>query len=182
MRPVQFDPVQFDPILETPRLRLRAPCRSDATRIAALCADFEVARTTARLPHPYALADAEAFLASGDSLDPAREARFVVDHPAEGLVGFLSFFGEPAPGTEIGYWLGRPYWGAGLMTEAVKAALAWAARDWGRTYVRAWRLDENPASDAVLVKAGFLYTGERRQTLVTSRGEALPSRGMIWLA
>ena len=108
MRPVQFDPVQFDPILETPRLRLRAPRRSDATRIAALCADFEVARTTARLPHPYALADAEAFLASGDSLDPAREARFVVDHPAEGLVGFLSFFGEPAPGTEIGYWLGRP--------------------------------------------------------------------------
>jgi hypothetical protein len=72
--------------------------------------------------------------------------------------------------------------GIGLMTEAVKAALAWAARDWGRTYVRAWRLDENPASDAVLVKAGFLYTGERRQTFVLSRGEALPSRGQIWLA
>ena len=60
-------PVQFDSILETPRLRLRAPRRSDAARIAALCADFEVARTTARLPHPYALEDAEAFLASGDA-------------------------------------------------------------------------------------------------------------------
>jgi hypothetical protein len=32
------------------------------------------------------------------------------------------------------------------------------------------------------VKAGFLYTGERRQTFVLSRGEALPSRGQIWLA
>lgn len=182
MRPVQFDPVRIDPVIDTPRLRLRAPRRSDAARIAALCSDFEVARTTARLPHPYGLEDAEAFLASGDTLDPRRQARFVLDHPAEGLVGMLSFFGEPAPATEIGYWLGRPYWGAGLMTEAVTAALAWAVRDWGRTHVRAWRLDENPASDAVLVKAGFLYTGERRQTFVLSRGEALPSSGMIWLA
>ena len=150
-------PFRPDPVIETPRLRLRAPRRTDAARIAALCSDFEVARTTARLPHPYALADAEAFLAAGDGLDPAREARFALEHPAEGLVGFLSFFGEPAPATEIGYWLGR-------------------------TYVRAWRLDENPASDAVLVKAGFLYTGERRQTFVLSRGETLPSRGQIWLA
>jgi RimJ/RimL family protein N-acetyltransferase len=175
-------PFRPESVIETPRLRLRAPRRSDAARIAALCSDFDVARTTARLPHPYSLADAEAFLASGDGLDPGLEARFALEHPEEGLVGILSFFGEPAPGTEIGYWLGRPYWGAGLMTEAVKATLVWAARDWGRTYVRAWRLDENPASDAVLVKAGFLYTGERRQTLVTSRGEALPSRAMIWLA
>lgn len=174
--------VDFQPVLETPRLQLRPLSLSDAPRIAALCADFEVARTTARIPHPYTLVDAEAFLASGETLDPDREARFALDHPDEGLVGILSFFGEPAPATEIGYWLGRPYWGAGLMTEAVTAALTWAARDWGRTHVRAWRLDENPASDAVLVKAGFLYTGERRQTFVTSRGEALPSRGMIWLA
>jgi predicted transcriptional regulator len=35
---------------------------------------------------------------------------------------------------------------------------------------------------SILVKAGFLYTGERRQTFVLSRGEALPSRGQIWLA
>jgi RimJ/RimL family protein N-acetyltransferase len=175
-------PFRPEPVIETPRLRLRAPRRSDAARIAALCSDFEVARTTARLPHPYALADAEAFLASGDGLDRARDVNFALDHPIEGLVGLLGFFGEPAAATEIGYWLGRPYWGAGLMTEAVTAALAWAARDWGRTYVRAWRLDENPASDAVLVKAGSLYTGERRQTFVTSRSEARPSSGMIWLA
>ena len=175
-------PFRPDPVIETPRLRLRALRRSDAARIAALCSDFEVARTTARLPHPYSLADAEAFLASGDGLDPARDMRFALEHPEAGLVGCLSFFGEPAPGTEIGYWLGRPYWGAGLMTEAVKAALAWAARDWGRTYVRAWRLEANPASDAVLVKAGFLHTGERRETPVASLGEAMPSRGMVWLA
>lgn len=170
------------PVLETPRLRLRPLRASDAPRIADLCSDFEVARTTARIPHPYALRDAEDFLALTADRNPAREVDFALDHPVEGLVGLLGFFGESAPASEIGYWLGRPYWGAGLMTEAVTAALAWAARDWGRTHVRAWRLDENPASDAVLVKSGFLYTGERRQTFVTSRGEALPSRGMIWLA
>lgn len=172
----------FQPVLETPRLRLRPLRTSDARRIADLCSDFEVARTTARIPHPYGLRDVEDFLALAAAQDPARDVNFALDHPVEGLVGLLGFFGVPAPATEIGYWLGRPYWGAGLMTEAVTAALAWAARDWGRTHVRAWRLDENPASDSVLVKSGFLYTGERRQTFVTSRGESLPSRGMIWLA
>ena len=174
--------VNVQPVLETPRLTLRPLRRSDAPRIAALCSDFEVARATARIPHPYGHADAEAVLDLAAARNPAREVDFALDMPGEGLVGLLGFFGEAAPATEIGYWLGRPYWGAGLMTEAVKAALAWAVRDWGRTHVRAWRLDENPASDAVLVKAGFLYTGERRQTSVLSRGEDLPSRGMIWLA
>ncbi|MCA6272791.1 MAG: GNAT family N-acetyltransferase, partial [Phenylobacterium sp.] len=73
--------VNVQPVLETPRLQLRSLRLSDAPRIAALCADFEVARTTARIPHPYTLADAEAFLASGETQDPDLEARFALDHP-----------------------------------------------------------------------------------------------------
>ena len=59
----------------------------------------------------------------------------------------------------LGYWLGRPSWGNGLMTEAAGALIhAWFA------WTPATRLDAsarvtNPASRRVLEKNGFVWTG-----------------------
>ena len=50
------------PVISTARLRLRAPKPEDAPRIADLANDPGVARMTTRMPHPYGLSDAEAFL------------------------------------------------------------------------------------------------------------------------
>jgi RimJ/RimL family protein N-acetyltransferase len=50
-------------VLTTARLRLRAPQREDAPAIAVLANDRRIAENTARIPHPYTLADAEGFLA-----------------------------------------------------------------------------------------------------------------------
>ena len=47
------------PVLETARLVLRAPRPDDAKAIAALINDRRIAENTARIPHPYTLADAE---------------------------------------------------------------------------------------------------------------------------
>ena len=51
------------PILETERLLLRAPRASDAKTIADLASDRRVAENTARIPHPYSLADADEWIA-----------------------------------------------------------------------------------------------------------------------
>jgi hypothetical protein len=53
-------PVFSAPVLTTARLRLRAPQREDAPSIAVLANDRRIAENTARIPHPYTLADAEA--------------------------------------------------------------------------------------------------------------------------
>ena len=90
--------------------------------------------------------------------------------------------GEGPTKTEIGYWLGRAYWGCGFATEATKAALAWASREWRRRHIMARHFSDNPASGEVLCKAGFLYTGEVRLSRSQARGEAVPSRMMVWLA
>jgi RimJ/RimL family protein N-acetyltransferase len=173
--------IEVEPVIETRRLRLRRPRRADAPRVAELLGDLEVSRMTTSIPHPYGLADAETHLFQAGA--PDRHALFVIEHPAEGAIGVLEFDGEGPRHTELGYWLGRPYWGRGFATEAARAALVWAHRGWGRRHVHARHFSDNPASAEVLCKAGFLYTGEVGLTASRARGgEVVPSRMMVWLA
>jgi len=169
-------------MIRTARLGLRAPRRSDAARLTHLLNDFDVARNLGSLPWPYEKAHAEAFLTEKEFLDPEREAEFALDHPNHGLIGMLGFTDRGHDTVEVGYWLGRPYWGSGFMTEALDSALDWASRSWCRTFIRAWHFADNPASGAVLSKAGFLYTGDTRISRSAARGEDTLSRGMVWLA
>ena len=109
--------------LETRRLWLRWPHPADAAAIAALAADWRVARHTAHIPSPYTLADAENFVRAARERN-ARGATFetvaTLKSGSRDLVG--GFGALPARGgLEIGYWLGRPYWGQGLAGEAVLA-------------------------------------------------------------
>ena len=64
------------PVLATERLVLRAPCAFDAGAIAALANDRRIAANTARIPHPYSIADAEHFVASANRHDG--QACFVI--------------------------------------------------------------------------------------------------------
>ena len=170
------------PVISTPRLRLRAPQAADAPRLAQLANDPGVARMTTRMPHPYGLADAEDFLARCGQKDAARERVFAVEREGEGLIGMLGFHPNAAGRTELGYWLGRPYWGQGLATEAADAALVWASEGWKRRYVLAGHFVDNPASGNVLCKTGFLYTGDVVPLHSVARGEPAPTRMMVWLA
>lgn len=169
-------------VISTERLRLRAPRPEDAPRLAQLANDPAVARMTTRMPHPYGLADAEAFLGHCAQQDGARERVFAVERDDEGLIGMLGFHPDESGRTEIGYWLGRPYWGQGYATEAAEKALVWAGEGWGRRYLMAGHFLDNAASGQVLCKTGFLYTGEIQPRHSLARGGAAPVRMMVWLA
>lgn len=170
------------PALNTPRLTLRAPAPRDAEAIATLADNPDIARMTTRLPHPYTRADAEAFIARMRQCDLEREVAFVIEDAEAGPVGVLGLHPTGKLGPEIGYWIGRPYWGRGFATEAARASLAWAKDSWGRRVVMSGHFDDNPASGRVLEKAGFLYTGEIEPRRSAARDEAAPTRMMVWLA
>ena len=175
-----MDLITAEPLVRTDRIVLRAPIASDAPAIARLANDFDVARMTALMPWPYGLSDAQQWIAHRAECDPATDLALVIETGgnAAGVIGIHP--GKDGHG--FGYWLGRSFWGQGLATEAATSLLDWVRRKWSLRYLRSGHFVDNPASGAVLVKAGFLYTGEVSPQDCRARGEAVPSRRMVWLA
>jgi RimJ/RimL family protein N-acetyltransferase len=178
------------PKVETERLVLRPALPDDAVYIADRINDFDIARMGTQIPYPYGIEDAQTFLMNRVKADPVRDRLFLIEHRAHGLAGAIGFHEAPtqwsetgcAMSPEMGYWLARSFWGRGLATEAVTAALDWARDAWGLRAVSAGHFADNPQSGRVLEKAGFLYTGEVQHRFSLARGEPAPTRMMVWLA
>ncbi|WP_084587729.1 GNAT family N-acetyltransferase [Devosia riboflavina] len=146
------------PIIETDRLILRAPRAQDAEPIAKYLNDFEVAGNLARVPFPYLLSDAKAWLRTRHSDVEADDANFTIEIKGEGYVGHIGF--HPGPdGPVIGYWLGKPFWGRGIMTEAAIASLDWFFDTTNAPVVYSGVFHFNHASLAIQQKLGFTQSG-----------------------
>jgi RimJ/RimL family protein N-acetyltransferase len=144
------------PVLETERVVLRAPRPEDAKAIARLANDRRIAENTTRIPHPYRLADAEAFIAAVNRSDDELAFLITLDDAPIGACGLAKLDG-PAP--DVGYWLGIPYWGQGYATEAARAVIDHAFTALGYDALQAGARVTNPASRRVLEKCGFQWTG-----------------------
>ena len=155
-----FTPPRRDeilPVLATARLVLRAPRRSDVNAIAILVNDRRIAANTAHIPHPYAVEDAEQFIAAVNKREG--EACFVVT--LDGAPIGICSVDLREDGPELGYWLGVAYWGRGSATEAVRALIDHAFGDLEHEMLISGARVNNPASRRVLEKCGFQWTGVR---------------------
>jgi RimJ/RimL family protein N-acetyltransferase len=170
------------PRLETERLMLRPLAADDAGPMTPLADDPGVSRMTTSIPYPFERRMAEDFIHRMSKADPRHEVTFAVQRRDDGeFMGVLGI--HPKDGlAELGYWLGRPYWGQGYMTEAVNEALAWAGQAWGKRMLTSGHFADNEPSGRVLTKACFLYTGEVEPRFSVARGEDASTRMMVWLA
>lgn len=121
-----------------------------------------------RFPSPYTRADGIAFLGGDHPHDLAIE----VDGAAVGGIGLRLGEDVHRRSAEIGYWLGEPYWGRGIVTEAVGAVTRWAIKEHGLLRVEAHVFANNPASARVLEENGYVLEGRLRRAVV-KRGEIL---------
>ena len=163
--------------IHTERLALRALELADAPRIARFAADPGVARMTSTFPLQQTVVGAEGWVLIGQALEPHRVGgEFAIDLAGEGLIGTI---GAHAAGgaVEIGYWIGRPWWGHGFATEALRAVTD-VAKGLRHGPVVADHFADNPASGRALEKAGFVYTGEVAARFSLARGESAPTRLM----
>ena len=154
--------------LTTARLTLRPPEISDALAIARYLNNFAVAGNLATVPYPYCVSDAQGWLASqtGRSIG---ESGFAIDLEGMGYIGQVGFHQERR-GTNVGYWLGEPFWHRGLMTEAVTAAIEWYFSVADDTRLFSGVFHFNKASIAIQRKLGFVETATNNRHCL-ARGE-----------
>jgi len=154
--------------IETPRLVLRAPIRGDVSELVKLADNRKIFEVLARLPNPYTRADGIAFVEIFAQRPDERPYAITMNDVFVGVVGF-SYHADQPP--EIGYWLGEPHWGKGIMSEGVKALIevAFATGLYPRLIARA--LKTNAGSLNVLEKAGFKRTGEGPDPITHRTGD-----------
>lgn len=141
-------------LLQSNRLILRPLNIEDASEIARLAGEWEVAQWTASIPHPYDQKGAKDWISY--VIGQSRECVYAITRDNL-LVGVISFDTESG---EVGYWIGREYWGSGFATEALVTIADYATSIelpyvlWGAC------LPSNLASIRVLQKAGFHNNGK----------------------
>lgn len=83
-----------------------------------------------------------------------------VGHPVGSIglmIGAASNFGLPDNEGEIGYWIGVPFWGQGLIPEAVKEMLRYGFEDLELVKIWCGYFEGNTKSKRVQEKCGFNY-------------------------
>ena len=159
----------------TERLLLRPGWAEDAPELARAIADEQVVRNLATAPWPYALADAEAYLAAPRA--PAMPS-FLITERTDGaprIVGACGLGRRPSGAVEMGYWIARQHWGKGFATEASRALID-IAKALKLPRLEASHFVDNPASGRVLEKVGFVATGMSAARYSCARGGEAISR------
>jgi RimJ/RimL family protein N-acetyltransferase len=166
--------------LETQRLWLRWPTAADAPAIEALAGEADVACWTAHIPHPYPAGGGHQFVTqarvgnhSGGGLTLALATRA----RPQSLIGVISLAPHDR-GMELGYWLGKPFWGQGLMSEAARelTSFIWLTTDVERIFARV--MIGNGRSEGVLTAAGFRPEGAQTCP-APARGASVAADGFV---
>ncbi|MCB0411039.1 MAG: GNAT family N-acetyltransferase [Bdellovibrionales bacterium] len=129
----------------------------------------QIYEQTLAIPYPYTEEDADWWVnhnieetrkQSGQSVNWA--IRRSSDDFLVGGIGFLGLSVGKSHKAELGYWLAKPYWNKGIMTEAVVKATKYGFEKLGLTRVTANVFHFNYGSERVLEKAGFRCEGYLR--------------------
>lgn len=158
----------LDVVLQTDRLTLRPLRMSDAPAVQALVADRAIAATTLSIPHPYPEGGAAEFIERmREHMDEGKGVVFGVfvreeedAGTTETVVGTVGLtINRDHRRAELGYWIGRPFWGRGYASEAGKRIVEWGLESLHLQRVYAHHMLHNPASGRVLRKIGMTFEG-----------------------
>lgn len=128
----------------------------------------EVVQTTLSLPFPCSLDDARNWqekqlkkIAEGNLLRWA-----IVKKETGDTIGNIKLVINPLfESAELGYWLGKDYWGRGYAFEAAKQIVDFAFTTLKLNRLEAYAMDHNTSSEKILFKLGFLKEGLLRKSI-----------------
>lgn len=157
-------------VVTTDRMTLRPLETADANDFARLVNNRDICRMTGTFPYPFPKPSVE-------GLVEIFCARAVTGHSyhwaiiwQDQFVGVIGLFGK-ADAREIGYWLGEPFWGQGLMKEALSGLIRHLVEQTPNLRMIAGVFTDNPASAHLLKTIGFEQKPELSQTYSLARGQ-----------
>jgi len=163
------------PVIEGDGIRLRPWRPEDAPRIVEACDNERTSYWLGKMPKPYTLSDAEAYLqdrievlATGSAVGWA-----VADAVTDDAIGSVALFDLMAGRqAELGYWTHPSVRGRGVMTGAVRLALSHGFGALGLRRVAVFAAIDNVASRHVIESCGFRLIGIERQAVEIRTGLA----------
>jgi len=136
-------------------VRLRPLTQRDAPVVQRLAGDAGVAAMTSTIPHPYPPGAAQKWIATHARGRKEGDAAYGIVRGDGTLVGALGLRVAPNPHGNVGYWIGRPFWGQGYATAAARAGIDALFTHTALAWLMAAHLADNPGSARVLAKCGM---------------------------
>ncbi len=152
--------------ITTARLVLRPVQKEDGAALYPLINNWDVARWLSRVPWPYRPQDMEEFIetvALPRSEGPKPSLAILLAGQPIGVVectGQVAIEEPQNEGSDLGYWIGEPYWGQGYATEVVAALVDRVFADPAAAVIRSAFFEGNAASWRVQEKLGFEIVNE----------------------
>jgi ribosomal-protein-alanine N-acetyltransferase len=142
--------------IKTKRLVLKKPAKTiNKKLIASQIGDWEVAKWLSDVPYPYTEQNAEEWL-NNINHDDLTFSIFMNDS----LIGGVGVSLEEDNKLDLGYWIGKEYWGNGYATETVKGLIKYVKEETSFKQITACYIKGNTTSANVLRKLGFEEIGE----------------------
>jgi [ribosomal protein S5]-alanine N-acetyltransferase len=153
--------------IDCPSCVLRPLVMADAESLARHANDHGVWRNLRdRFPHPYTVADAKAYIEHAAARPVQTSFGIVVDGQAIGNIGLMLGEDIARRSAEVGYWIGRAFWGRGIAVDALRATTRHAFDDLALARVFAVPFATTSRSVRVLEKAGYVKEGLMRHSAV----------------
>ena len=119
---------------------------------------------TDKFPHPYTEENGKAFIAFATDDNPIHIFAIDINGEAVGGIGIHPQSDVQQKNAELGYWLGEPFWGNGIITKAILQIVDFGFKTYSINRIFARPYGTNLASKKVLEKAGFKFEAKFEKT------------------
>ena len=156
--------------LESETLILRPLKEQDSESLYKNVKEYEIAKWTINIPHPYPEDDAINFIKeSQEHMEKGLAYHFaILLKDTSELVGVMSLIGvnKKHRNAELGYWISKRYWNKGIATEAASKMLEFGFRNLDLQRISARCFQDNDSSSRVMAKIGMEYEGRFRKEIL----------------
>ncbi|MBL7033027.1 MAG: GNAT family N-acetyltransferase [Candidatus Delongbacteria bacterium] len=154
--------------LDLDDLAIRSYQESDLPQLVKQANDRAIwLNLTDGFPHPYTMQNGRDWISIATSQEP--ETNFAIVSGNDAVIGGVGLEIKAdiyRCTAEIGYWLGRAWWGQGIATRALRALTDWGLRTFALERLQAGVFETNPASARVLEKAGYRLEGRLKRNVI----------------